>query len=79
VVTSCQCRFFFRGRSGKGAALDKLPSLGAGEYAHENHLRDTGRTEFESLECDKVDPLQTDALEWVENPLSSKAAHHGTV
>jgi phage FluMu protein Com len=37
-------------------------------------LGETGRTEFKCLECDKVDPLKTDAAKWAESPLSTKAA-----
>ena len=36
----------------------------------------TGRTDYQCLECDKVDPLKTDALKWAENSLAqpTKAA-----
>lgn len=37
-------------------------------------LGETGRTEFKCLECDRVDPLQTDAVKWAESPLSTRAA-----
>jgi hypothetical protein len=37
-------------------------------------LGESGRTEFQCLECDKVDPLKTDAAKWAESPLSTKAA-----
>jgi hypothetical protein len=30
-----------------------------------------GRTEFQCLQCDKVDPLVTDAVKWTEGPLVS--------
>jgi len=35
-----------------------------------------GRTEFQCLQCDKVDPLKTDAAKWAESPLAqpTKAA-----
>ena len=35
-------------------------------------LGESGRTEFQCLECDKVDPLKTDAAKWAESPLSAK-------
>jgi hypothetical protein len=28
------------------------------------------RTELQCLQCDKVDPLKTDAVKWAENPLA---------
>jgi hypothetical protein len=34
-------------------------------------LGQTDRTEFRCLECDKVDPLETDALKWANSPLST--------
>jgi len=37
-------------------------------------LGESGRTEFKSFDCAKVDPLQTDAAKWAESPLSTKAA-----
>jgi len=37
-------------------------------------LGESGRTEFQCLECDKIDPLKTDAAKWAEGPLSTKAA-----
>jgi len=36
-------------------------------------LGETGRTEFQCLQCDQVDP-QTDAVKWVESPVANKAA-----
>jgi hypothetical protein len=33
-------------------------------------LGHTNRTEFQCLKCDKVDPLETDALKWANSPLS---------
>jgi hypothetical protein len=30
-----------------------------------------GRTDFRCLECDKVDSLKTDAVEWAESPLAA--------
>jgi hypothetical protein len=37
-------------------------------------LGPTGRTEFQCLECDKVDPLKTRALKWADSPLAEPAA-----
>lgn len=37
-------------------------------------LGENGRTEFKCLECDKVDPLQTDAVKWAQSSLATKAA-----
>jgi hypothetical protein len=28
------------------------------------------RTELQCLQCDKVDPLKTDAVKWAESPLA---------
>jgi hypothetical protein len=33
-----------------------------------------GRTGLQCLKCDKVDPLETDAVKWAESPLGTKAA-----
>jgi tRNA(Ile2) C34 agmatinyltransferase TiaS len=33
-------------------------------------MGENGRTEFKCLECDRVDPLQTDAVKWAESPLA---------
>jgi tRNA(Ile2) C34 agmatinyltransferase TiaS len=30
-----------------------------------------GRTDFRCLECDKIDPLETDAVRWAESPLAA--------
>jgi tRNA(Ile2) C34 agmatinyltransferase TiaS len=30
-----------------------------------------GRTGFQCLQCDKVDPLQTDAVKWAASPLAA--------
>jgi tRNA(Ile2) C34 agmatinyltransferase TiaS len=30
-----------------------------------------GRTDFRCLECDKIDPLETDAVKWAESPLAA--------
>jgi tRNA(Ile2) C34 agmatinyltransferase TiaS len=30
-----------------------------------------GRTDFQCLQCDKVDPLQTDAVKWAASPLAA--------
>jgi len=34
-------------------------------------LGSTGRTEFQCLDCDKVDPMKTDAVKWAESPLAA--------
>jgi tRNA(Ile2) C34 agmatinyltransferase TiaS len=34
-------------------------------------LGSNGRTEFQCLECDKVDPLKTDAARWAESALAA--------
>jgi hypothetical protein len=34
-------------------------------------LGPTGRTEFQCLECDKLDPLETDAAKWADGPLAA--------
>jgi tRNA(Ile2) C34 agmatinyltransferase TiaS len=33
-------------------------------------LARNGRTDFQCLQCDNVDPLQTDALKWADSPLA---------
>jgi hypothetical protein len=30
-----------------------------------------GRTDLRCLQCDKVDPLKTDAVKWADSPLAS--------
>ena len=30
-----------------------------------------GRTEFKCLDCDLLDPLQTDAVKWAKSPLAA--------
>jgi phage FluMu protein Com len=30
-----------------------------------------GRTALQCLQCDKVDPLKTDAVKWADSPLAS--------
>ena len=42
-------------------------------------LSENGRTEFQCLECDKVDPLKTDAVKWAESPLSTKARPRSSI
>ena len=37
-------------------------------------LVENGRTEFKCLECDKVDPIKTDAVKWAGGLLGTKAA-----
>jgi hypothetical protein len=37
-------------------------------------LGENGRTEFKCLECDKVDPLETDAAKWAESPLAGRSS-----
>ncbi len=34
-------------------------------------LAANGRTEFKCLNCDLLDPLQTDAVKWAESPLAA--------
>jgi phage FluMu protein Com len=34
-------------------------------------LGEDGRTEFKCLQCDLLDPLQTDAVKWAESPLAT--------
>jgi tRNA(Ile2) C34 agmatinyltransferase TiaS len=34
-------------------------------------LKSDGRTDFLCLECDKLDPLNTDAVKWANSPLAS--------
>jgi phage FluMu protein Com len=36
-------------------------------------LAENGRTEFKCLKCDRLDPLQTDAVRWAEGPLAASA------
>jgi hypothetical protein len=36
-------------------------------------LAPNGRTEFKCLKCDRLDPLQTDAVKWAESPLATSA------
>jgi tRNA(Ile2) C34 agmatinyltransferase TiaS len=33
-------------------------------------LEANGRTDFRCLQCDKVDPLKTDAVKWAISPLA---------
>jgi tRNA(Ile2) C34 agmatinyltransferase TiaS len=39
-------------------------------------LGSDGRTDFQCLQCDKIDPLKTDAVKWADSPLAvvTKAA-----
>jgi tRNA(Ile2) C34 agmatinyltransferase TiaS len=34
-------------------------------------LATSGRTDFQCLQCDKIDPLKTDAVKWAAGPLAT--------
>jgi tRNA(Ile2) C34 agmatinyltransferase TiaS len=64
---------FVVGESRREVSMDRCPQC---HKRMKPVLGVSGRTEFQCLQCDKVDPLKADAGKSVENPLAqpTKAA-----